>query len=342
MKIRALVIRILRQFWHDKRTLALMFAAPLLILTLVSYVFNGDTYQPKLGIVDLPQPLVSQLTAQSAQLTEYNKAEAEKALDDTKIDAMLWMEGQTPHVQLEGSDPTKSKAVLMLMQKAAKALSPVAAGVPAPVVTYLHGSETMASFDNFGPVLVGFFAFFFVFIIAGISFLRERTGGTLERLLVTPLKRWEIVVGYVIGFGFFTMLQAALIAWFSTDILGLLMVGSYWLLLLITLLLTMTALTLGILLSAFADNEFQMIQFIPIVIVPQVFFSGLFDLDTMAPWLRWLSTIMPLRYGADALRNIMIRGKGWGDVAVDVYVLLGFSLVFMLLNVLALRKHRRI
>ncbi|MCL6459727.1 MAG: ABC transporter permease, partial [Gorillibacterium sp.] len=87
---------------------------------------------------------------------------------------------------------------------------------------------------------------------------------------------------------------------------------------------------------------FQMIQFIPIIIVPQVFFSGLFDLDTMAPWLRWLSTIMPLKYGADALRDIMIRGEGWDTIASNVYLLTGLSLVFMLLNILALRKHRRI
>ncbi|MNI67903.1 Inner membrane transport permease YbhR [compost metagenome] len=200
----------------------------------------------------------------------------------------------------------------------------------------------MPAFDNFGPVLIGFFVFFFVFLLSGVSFLRERTGGTLERLLASPLRRWEIVVGYVLGFGIFTTLQAALIAWFATSVLGLMMVGSFWYLLLITLLLSLTALTLGTLISAFANNEFQMIQFIPLIIVPQVFFSGLFNMDTMTPWLRWLGMIMPLKYGADALRNIMVRGAGWDRIWIDVLVLAGFSFVFMILNVLALKKHRKI
>jgi ABC-2 type transport system permease protein len=85
-----------------------------------------------------------------------------------------------------------------------------------------------------------------------------------------------------------------------------------------------------------------MIQFIPLVIVPQVFFSGLFDLDSMSPWLSWLSHITPLKYGADALRDIMIRGEGWSSIAFDVYILLALSLLFMTANVLALRKHRKI
>jgi ABC-2 type transport system permease protein len=200
----------------------------------------------------------------------------------------------------------------------------------------------MAAFDNFGPVLIGFFAFFFVFLISGVSFLRERTGGTLERLLASPLRRWEIVAGYVLGFGLFTMIQAALIAWFAVDVLGLMMEGSFGYVMLVTLLLSVTALTIGTFLSAFANNELQMIQFIPLVIVPQVFFSGLFNLDTMSEWLRWLSKLMPLYYGADALRDVMIRGKGWTDIAADVYVLIAFSLCIMALNVFALRKYRKL
>ena len=211
-----------------------------------------------------------------------------------------------------------------------------------PNVTYLHGSEDMASFDSFGPVLIGFFSFFFVFMLAGVSFLRERTSGTLERLLATPIRRFEVVLGYLSGFGLFTLLQAALIAWFAIDVLGLYMDGSIWLVLIMNLLLSLTALTLGTLLSSFASNEFQIIQFIPLVVVPQVFFSGLFNLEAMTPWLQKLSHIMPLYYGADAMRGIMIRGEGWSDIQTDIYVLIGFSTVFALLNVLALRKHRAI
>src|SRR5690606_15252660 len=125
-------------------------------------------------------------------------------------------------------------------------------------------------------------------------------------------------------------------------ILDMMMAGSFWLVLVVTLTLALNALTLGTLLSAYAANEFQMVQFIPLVIVPQIFFSGLFQLDTMAAWLRPLSYVMPLYYGADALQGVMVRGEGWTDIALNVYVLLAISLAFAAANVLVLRKHRRL
>jgi ABC-2 type transport system permease protein len=341
MRIRALVVRIMRQFIHDKRTLAMMLLAPILILYMMSLVFNGGTTVAKLGVVQLPASLTALISQQGASVTAYSADEAEQELAKNKIDAIISMKGPVPQVKLEGSNPATNKAVILLLQRTLQQLNPTT-NLASPQIAYLHGSEKMASFDNFGPVLVGYFSFFFVFLIAGVSFLKERTSGTLERLLATPLKRWEIVLGYVLGFGIFTMLQATLIAWFATQVLGMMMVGSFGYVLLITLLLSLTALTLGIFISSFANTEFQMIQFIPLVIVPQIFFSGLFNLDNMVQWMQWLSKIMPLTYGAEALRNVMIRGKGWDAIAIDAYVLSGLSLIFMAANVLALRKHRKI
>lgn len=340
MKIKALIIRIIRQFKHDKRSLALMFIAPIFILTLMALVFNGSDYYPKLGVVDIPAPLEASLIEQGATVSAYSSTGAEQALTEGKIDAIISFNELSPVVKLEGSDPTVNRSVMLIMQEAAQQLSP--ANVVKPDIEFLHGSADMSSFDNFGPVLVGFFSFFFVFMLSGIAFLRERTGGTLERLLATPLKRGEIVTGYLVGFGIFAMLQSVLIAWYAIEVLGMLMVGSFWLVLLVTVTLALTALTLGTFLSAYASNEFQMIQFIPLIVVPQVFFSGLFNLETMVDWLRWLSYVMPLSYGADAMRAVMIRGEGWSAIAIDIYVLLAFSLFFAVANVFALRKHRRI
>lgn len=325
--------------------MALLIVAPLLVLSLMYLVFNGDAYQPKVGIVQLPESISQSLSKNDAIVTAYNSAEAaEKALADQEIDAIIQLDGPVPHVQLEGSDPNKNRGVMMLIQKAMQEqASALQSAQPlTPIFDYLHGKEDMSSFDNLGPVLIGLFAFFFVFLIAGVSFLKERTSGTLERLLATPLQRWEIVEGYMVGFGIFTSIQAVLIAGYTIGVLGSLMAGSFWYVLLIMLLLSLTALSFGTFLSAFANSEFQMIQFIPLVIVPQVFFSGLFDLDSMSPWLSWLAHITPLKYGADALRNVMIRGESWSSIAFDVYILLALSLFFMAANVLALRKHRRI
>jgi ABC-2 type transport system permease protein len=340
MRINALILRIIRQFKHDKRSLALMFVAPIFILTLMSLVFNGSDYHPKLAVVDASAPLEAMLTDQGATITMYTSIGAEQALIEGEVDAIIAFNGVSPKVTLEGSDPSVNRSVMLLMQEAMQQLSPAAE--IKPDIEYLHGSADMSAFDNFGPVLVAFFSFFFVFLLSGIAFLRERTGGTLERLLATPLKRGEIVTGYLIGFGLFAMLQSILIAWYAIEVLDMLMVGSFWLVLVVTLTLAFSALTLGTFLSAFASNEFQMIQFIPLIVVPQVFFSGLFTMETMVDWLRWLSYIMPLSYAADAMRDVMIRGEGWAAIANDIYVLLAFSLFFAVANVFALRKHRKI
>lgn len=193
-----------------------------------------------------------------------------------------------------------------------------------PEVDYLHGSKDITMFDGLGPVLIGFFTFFFVFILSGVSFVRERLSGTLERLLSTPVRRWEIVLGYIIGFGIFAFIQSIIIVSFSVYILDLYVAGSIWLMLLITCMLSLTALTLGTFLSAYANNEFQMIQFIPLVIVPQVFFSGLFPMESMNTWLQMLGKLFPLTYGADAMRQVMIRNQGFTEIALDLTVLLLF------------------
>ncbi|RSD27216.1 ABC transporter permease [Mesobacillus subterraneus] len=343
MRIRALVIRIIRQFLRDKRTLAMMLVAPLLIMTLLHLVFNGESYIPKVGLVNAPAAVMEKLDSDDTKLTEYDSEKAAEAgALEQEIDGYLVFDGPIPkQIVLEGSDPSVNGALMKWIQQAKKQLSP-SQGQMELTIDYIHGSEDMGQFDFFGPVLLGFFAFFFVFIISGISFLRERTSGTLEKLLSSPLRKWEIVVGYVLGFGIFTMLQATLIAWYSIYVLGMLMEGSFIYVLLITLLLSMTALTLGTLLSAFANNEFQMIQFIPVIIVPQFFFSGLINLDTISDWLSWLGPITPLYYAADALRDIMVRGQGWDAIYGNMMMLAGFSALFIFLNILALRKHRSV
>lgn len=343
MRIWALIIRIISQFLRDRRTLALLIIAPLLVLSLMYLVFNGDEYVPGIGAVALPDPIVRQLTDAKAEPVVYADIdEAEEALGQKEIDAYITLEAGVPLVKLEGSDPAASRAVLARVMQLNTANSGETAPPASPHVQYLHGGEEMTTFDSLGPVFIGVFAFFFVFLIAGVSFLKERTSGTLERLLATPLRRWEIVIGYLLGFGIFAGVQAALIASYSIHVLGLMMNGSIGLVLLVTLLLAIAALSLGTFLSALAHSEFQLIQFIPIVIVPQVFFSGMFDLESMSPWIRWLAHLMPLKYGANALRDIMIRGEGWGGIAGDVCILVGFSLLFLSANVLALRKHRKI
>lgn len=342
MRVIALVIRILRQIVRDKRTMALLIFAPILVLSMLYLVFNGNDYIPKVGLVNIPVQIENRLDLKHADITRYHSAkEAEKDLGQKAIDGYVLFENQQPSVFLEGSDPSTNGSVLKWLQGALKPLQQ--SGPQKEMkIDYLYGSSEMGQFDYLGPILLGYFVFFFVFLIAGVSFLRERTTGTLERLLSSPLRKWEIVTGYVVGFGIFTMIQAAIIAWYTIYVLDMMMEGAFGFVLLITLLVSLTALTLGTLLSSFANNEFQMIQFIPLVIVPQLFFSGLFNPDTISDWLSWIGPLTPLYYANEALRDVMIRGYGWDMIYQNLLILAGFAVLFMVLNIAALRKYRRI
>lgn len=338
MRVRALTFRILNQLRHDKRTLALMFFAPMMVLTLLYFILGNSTYTPTVAVINAPLNYVNNLEDNNIMVVRYNPSDAAAALEQGKVIATLDMVNGKSYIELDASNPGKAKAVLaaldMAKMKAANARPDLMSEVK-----YVYGYEDITMFDNFGSVLIGFMIFFFVFLIAGISFLQERTTGTLEKLLSTPIQRWEIVAGYVFGFGIITILQSIFISGYCIYVLKVMMIGSFGWVLTITTLAAMTALTLGCLVSTAANNEFQMIQFIPVIIIPQIFFSGLFDLT---PWLNYLGYVMPLHYIANALTQVMIKGHGFSAISGDIAVLLGFSTAFMIINTRLLRKYRRI
>ncbi|MDD3213286.1 MAG: ABC transporter permease [Eubacteriales bacterium] len=216
--------------------------------------------------------------------------------------------------------------------------------VPQPSIeyTYLYGETDTTNFDTIAPFLMGFFIYFFVFLLAGVAFLRERNTGTLERLLATPVRRYEIVLGYFLGFGVFVLLQTIIVQVYIVKGLGISLQGDFALVLLVNLVQAAGSLALGTLLSAFANNELQMFQFIPVVIVPQALFSGLFSLRGAPGWVIALSKLFPLTYAADALDEVALRGHGFGDILPDLLILFGYMVLFLTLNTLALRKYRQI
>lgn len=388
IRVMAIVKRIANQFRRDKRTLALMFIAPLILITLINYLFDGDAVDPKVGVQGVSSEMVAQLKDTDIKVKQYDAiSNVKNTIKSDDLDAFIKQDGADVQLTFENSDPGVSKQIQMKLQAAlmaeqkdamkqlGKSMQETAAKVQQSLAAvakqyaaqtgqqldipkvnlqipdqqqlaistdYIYGDADTTFFDTIGPIFIGFFVFFFVFLIAGISFLRERTTGTLERLMATPIKRWELETGYLLGFGIFALAQSIIVALYSIHVLDMVQMGSIWYVLLITLMLAMVALTLGILLSTFANNEFQIVQFIPIVIVPQVLFCGIFPLEGMADWLQWIAHIMPLYYGADALTSIMVKGEGFAGFATDFYILVGFALVFMILNIFALKKYRKI
>lgn len=348
MRIKALVKRIFQQMLRDKRTLALLFVAPLLIITLMYFLFNGNSVNPKLGLVNINEQLTKTLQSENIDVKKYDNA-SKATIIDNKLDGILQVNGGNVKLILENGDPSKGKEIQMKVNQAVAAqlqanLSKVLGNFKTPDISiqYIYGNSNTSFFDVLSPLLVGFFVFFFVFLISGIGLLRERTTGTLERLMSTPIRRYEIITGYLVGYGVFAIIQTLILVLYAIHVLSITLVGSLWNVLLINLLLALVALSLGILLSTFAASEFQMVQFIPLVIIPQVFFAGIFPVDGMASWLRAFGKIMPIYYGADALKGVMYKGWGLNKISGDIFVLLLFSIVFVALNTLALKKYRKL
>jgi len=346
--------RLIHQILGDKRAIALMFVAPIFVLFLLNIILTSSTSKPNIDVVSAPSQLVSMLEKEAKVKTIDNEEKAVNNLKNKKSDAYIKFSNSTPTIIVEGSDPSIRKLVLNTINKvlsdnksilegaAAKTTNTKQPVIQKPEISYLYGPKTMEMFDSIAPLLMGFFIFFFVFLIAGVSFLRERISGTLDRILATPLKRSEIVWGYFLGFGAFVALQTIVIQTFMVYGLKVANAGSFWVVLIINLILAAGSLSLGTLLSAFARNEFQLFQFIPVIIVPQILFSGIFDLREAPQWVNILSKIFPLTYGAEALREVMIRGKGLSEVMVPTVILAGYALLFIYLNILALKKYRKV
>ncbi|MGI2329195.1 ABC transporter permease [Planococcus sp. YIM B11945] len=340
MRIFALIHRIILQMLRDKRTLALLFFAPLVVLTLMYFFFNGNAAEPKLGAVGVEETLAVALVDAGIDITRYDAADEETIIADD-LEGLLVADGRDFKLTLQNDDPTTAKALLgRINQAAAAQLAP--AGMPFGGIetAYVYGGGDTEFFDVLSPILVGFFVFFFVFLISGIGLLKERVSGTLERLLATPIRRVEIVAAYLAGFGLFAIIQTCIVVFYSVNILDMVMAGSVWHVILINLLLALVALSLGTLLSTFAGSEFQMVQFIPVVVVPQIFFAGIIPLEGMADWLQGIGRVMPLYYAANALKSVMYKGQGLGEISGDLLALAIFAAVFITLNIFALKRYR--
>lgn len=360
IRFKAILIRVIKELIRDKRTLVLMLLAPIIVLSLMKVVFDSNSKTHiKIGLDNtVPSEIIDRLSTIKIKQYNTNNNYKEKMLDDN-LDAFVTLDGAIFNITYKNEDLTNTVKVKSIFQNilTANKLEKLSLTVKklseergkkvnvkdfSIQDSYIYGSANSSYFDKIFPNLIGFFVFFFVFLISGIALLRERTTGTLERLLATPVKRCEIMMGYLVGYGIFAIIQTLIIVFFSIFILNLQIIGSIWWVIATNILIALTALVLGIFVSTFANSEFQMLQFIPLIIIPQVFFSGLIPIKSMAIWIRNLSYIFPLSYGGDALTNITIKGQGWEKISFDLGMLLLFIVVFMFLNIIELKRYRKV
>jgi ABC-2 type transport system permease protein len=194
-------------------------------------------------------------------------------------------------------------------------------------------------FDHFGPILLGVFPFIVMFIVTSVGTLRERTSGTLERLMTTPLGKLDLLLGYALAFGVTALVQAAVVGTIALTWLGLNLQGSIWTLFLLTLLDAWLGMALGLFASAFARTEFQAVQFMPAFALPQLLLAGLFvPRGQMSTALQWAADVMPLAYAVEAMQELTRHSEVTGTLVRDVIVIAGCALLALVLGAATLRR----
>ena len=394
-KMIAIAGRILQQFRHDRRTLALLFIAPIIVLWLLSVLLGNSEYIPKIAETNLPNKFVKELNEQNADIVRLDTKKAWDKLKKGELDAVLSLpKGKTTlQIHLEGSDGTANAAVINVVSgamedfndKAQKdmkkeidrrkkkseesiediksKLEDLQTIVPGGVEfdlddqdldidmdkwlpirdvihSYIHGSDDWANFDFFGPIFIALFLFVFTFITSGMSLVNEKSTGTMARFLATPVRSWQILGGYAIGFGAFAAVQVGVIVTVALKVIGFPNEGNVAYIILTAVSLAIASVTLGLLVSGLASNAFQVVQLMLLFVVPQILLCGLFDLSGAPGWMKGLSSALPLTYGADAMKEVMLRGSGFEVIYKDLVIVWGFTCAFFILASLGFRKKR--
>jgi len=199
--------------------------------------------------------------------------------------------------------------------------------------------NTEQAFSAAAPALLAVFPFAIMFIVTSITTLRERTTATLERLMTMPIGKFDLLLGYALAFGLIAVLQVLVATGISLAWLGLEIDGSVWLLMLIAALDALLGTALGLFASAFARTEFQAVQFMPAIVMPQVLLCGLFaPRETMTPVLEWLSNVMPLSYAVDALESVTRSNELDGVFVRNLVIVAGSGVLALILGAATLRR----
>ncbi|GAA4722483.1 ABC transporter permease [Nocardioides endophyticus] len=198
--------------------------------------------------------------------------------------------------------------------------------------------EDTPVFDQVGPALLAMFPFIVMFLVTSVTTLRERSGGTLERLLAMPMGKLDFLLGYALAFGAVAAVQAALAVGLSVGFLGLDVQGPVWLLLVVAVVDAVLGTALGLFVSAFAQTEFQAVQFMPAVVIPQILLCGLFvPRDQLPQALEWISNVLPLSYAVDAMQTLT-ETTATGDVWRDLAVVAAYAVGGLALGAATLRR----
>jgi ABC-2 type transport system permease protein len=369
--------RIIRGLRHDWRALALMMMTPVVAVVIFGLAFSGDVSDVHVAVVNqdegyrippstVPVSIADAIIAnldpelftvdQVATETEaVNRVRSGKAYG-----VIIFPEGFTRDVYARSVDPTLpiettmrvelDKTNMNVANRMLKAISDAmlktsaSMRIEAPVhmdASHAIYGQNGSYRDFFVPGIVVFTVFILTFILTLLAFVSERTSGILERLQVTPLRESEVVMGYALAYSIIAVLQTATVLVVIVGVFKVMVVGSIFLAFLVMVLLAVLSLSMGILASSLAKREAQAVQALPLITLPVFLLGGIFwPAEAIPSWLRPLSYAIPPSYAVNALRSVMLRGWGIGDIWVELVALAGFTAAVLVLSVWSLHRAR--
>ena len=372
----AIVKKIFHDLKNDKRSLAFMFIAPIFAMVVFGLAFSGSVQNAELIVVNndtiagLPaaemgpdEPIADRIVSRleedgTVKVKKLeNAAKARNSIESGKAyGAIVFGENFTKNVfktiqgassgttnidfYLDQSNQEVAGAVARSIQSALSSVMKDAGRKPPVSINRISVYAENAEFiDFFVPGIIAFVVYLLATVLTLVTFVGERTSGTLDRLLATPLEESEVVTGYAVAFGVIGVIQAALLLVIAILVFNITIVGNVFLAFGITALLAVVCQSLGILLSSFARRESQAVQFIPFFVLPAFLLSGIFwPLEAVPSWLRPASFLIPVSYVVKANRAVMLKGWGIGKVWPQFVALFGFMVGFLALTVVTLKQ----
>ena len=283
MRVFTIAKRVSKEFFRDKRTLAMMFVAPIFIMWLMSIVFSASTTtNVSVASVNTPTNVAEIMkSVDNVSLEQYQtKEEADKKLKDGEVDTVIYYDNGTYNVTYANIDSSKTVKAQQVLKNS------------------IQGAE-------------------------------------VKNIV-------EVVFGYILSYSSLAIVQTIIVTLSSIYLLNIEVVGSLYYVIIVNVLLAMVALSLGLLLSTIAKTEFQIMQFVPIVVIPQMFFSGIVSVESMGKIAVYISKILPVTYASDGLSKIILEGKNLVAVKHDVIVLIVFCIVLIALNIIGLKRYRKV
>jgi len=367
----AVTKRVLRDLKNDRRTLVLIFVAPLLVMTIFGVAFTGDVKDVRVIVVNndtaaasssLSDKIISNFDTNVLNVAySNNEGDARAQVQNGSAYAVIVFPSDfTQSVQARASGQTsiaqENVTISLLADKSnVNVANPIIAAVNKAVVQTTQGQGRQPSvsvdasnaiyganarfIDFFVPGIISVAVWQLTTLLTLISFVGERTSGTLFRLLASPLKESELVAGYALAFGAIGTTQSAVLLAVGVLLFNVTIVGNVILAFGVIALLAIVSEGLGILLSSLARREAQAIQFLPFVVLPAFLLSGVFwPIEAIPAWLRPVSYVLPTTYAVEAVRSVTLRGWGLDKIYPDVVALLVFALVFLVSATILLRR----